>query len=252
MITRIPVIKIKARTLLLTCLLLLSGLADASVTMIGTRIVYPGGSSSVNVEFANKDTIPYAVQVWVDSGDEESTPATARAPFIAAPALFRIMPGSGQVLRLAYSGTENLPQDRESIYYLNFLQIPPANLDKDNEQKSNKMLVMLKNRLKIFYRPQTITKNIKNITDDIHVVSMQHANKTTVKINNESPFYFSLVNVKISAAGKEFNHNADMLSPFSHTEVTFEKLSPMKKYNVVLTFINDQGAYVNHGYEIIN
>jgi len=235
---------------LLVALLSFSTLINASVTMNGTRIIYPAESASVNVEFANKNIIPYAVQVWIDSGDEESTPATAKAPFVAAPALFRIMPGSGQVLRLAYSGGKNLPQDRESVFYFNFLQIPPANLDKDSEQKRNSVLVMLKNRVKIFYRPQSIAKKIRNNKDDIQIATRQVGDKTIVKINNTSPFFVSLVNVNIKSGNKKYNRSADMLAPFSQTEIEFEKLPSMKNFSVELTSINDQGAYVNHVYEI--
>ena len=235
---------------LLVALMIFSTLTNASVTMIGTRIIYPAESASVNVEFANKNIIPYAVQVWIDSGDEESTPATAKAPFVAAPALFRIMPGSGQVLRLAYSGGKNLPQDRESVFYFNFLQIPPANLDKDSEQKRNSVLVMLKNRVKIFYRPQSIAKKIRNNKDDIQIATRQAGDKTIVKINNTSPFFVSLVNVNIKSGNKKYNRSADMLAPFSQTEIKFEKLPSMKNFSVELTSINDQGAYVNHVYEI--
>lgn len=235
---------------LLVALMIFSTLTNASVTMIGTRIIYPSERASVNVEFANKDIIPYAVQVWIDSGDEESTPATAKAPFIAAPALFRIMPGSGQVLRLAYSGGKDLPQDRESVFYFNFLQIPPANLDKDSEQKRNSVLVMLKNRVKIFYRPQSIAKKIRNNKDDIQIATRQVGDKTIVKINNTSPFFVSLVNVNIKSGNKKYNRSADMLAPFSQAEIKFEKLPSMKNFTVQLTSINDQGAYVNHVYEI--
>jgi len=41
-----------------------------------------------------------------------------------------------------------------------------------------------------------------------------------------------------------------MLAPFSQTEIKFEKLPSMKNFSVELTSINDQGAYVNHVYEI--
>ena len=235
---------------LLIMLTFFSTLTNASVTMTGTRIIYPAGSSSVNLEFANKNIIPYAVQVWIDSGDEDSTPATANTHFIATPAMFRIMPGSGQILRLTYSGGKDLPQDRESVFYFNFLQIPPANLDKDSEQKRNSVLVMLKNRVKIFYRPQSIAKKISNNKDDIQIATHQVGDKTILKINNTSPFFVSLVNVNIKSGDKKFNRSADMLAPFSLTEINFEKLPSMKNFIVELTSINDQGAYVNHVYEI--
>lgn len=250
MIADTPATNIIKDIVLLVMLMMFSTLTNASVTMIGTRIIYPAESSSVNVEFANKDVVPYAVQVWIDSSDEESTPATAKAPFIATPALFRIMPGSGQVLRLTYTGVKNLPKDRESVFYFNFLQIPPANMDKDSEKKSNSVLVMLKNRLKIFYRPHSIAKKTRNNKDDILISTSQVGDKMIVNINNTSPFFVSLINVNIKSGNKKYSRNASMLEPFSQAEIEFESLPSMKDFSVDLTSINDQGAYVNHVYEI--
>ena len=113
-------------------------MAFSSVTMIGNRIIYPSDSASVDVEFRNKDIIPYAVQTWLDDGDDESTPATGKAPFIVSPALFRISGNGGQVLRIAFNGARNLPQDRESIFYFNFMQIPPINAGDESAQKKIK------------------------------------------------------------------------------------------------------------------
>jgi fimbrial chaperone protein len=89
---------------------------------------------------------------WVDSGDPESTPQNADAPFIVTPPVFRINPKAGQTVRLVFTG-KDLPQDRESVFYLNTLEIPSLNSAYAGQ---NQMLVMLRNRLKVFYRPPGI------------------------------------------------------------------------------------------------
>lgn len=45
-----------------------------------------------------------------------------------------------------------LPQDRESLFYLNVIDIPP-----DNPARSGNLLKLaMQNRIKLFYRPQGI------------------------------------------------------------------------------------------------
>ncbi|MDI8106872.1 fimbria/pilus periplasmic chaperone, partial [Salmonella enterica subsp. enterica serovar Anatum] len=41
-----------------------------------------------------------------------------------------------------YNNTKKLPQDRESVFWFNVLQVPPTNIGSDSGQ--NKMLVMLR------------------------------------------------------------------------------------------------------------
>lgn len=77
-------------------------------------------------------------------------------PFIATPPVFRIQPKAGQVVRVIYNNTKKLPQDRESVFWFNVLQVPPTNIGSDSGQ--NKMLVMLRSRIKLFYRPDGLGK----------------------------------------------------------------------------------------------
>ncbi|PSH44076.1 fimbrial chaperone protein, partial [Yersinia pseudotuberculosis] len=133
--------------------------ANASVVMTGSRIIYPAAASEHSIQLTNNDNFPNAVQVWLDSGDEKSTPETGKAPFIVTPPFFRIEANSGQTLRLKYTGS-GLPTDRESVFYLNFLQIPPVN----KVEKDNKMLVLLRNRIKVFYRPESIIGRVDQVS----------------------------------------------------------------------------------------
>jgi len=88
----------------------------ASVVMTGTRVIYPGGAKERSIQFSNQDDAPSVVQVWIDSGNPDSTPETADAPFVVTPPVFRIEPKSGQTARLIFTG-KDLPQDRESVFF---------------------------------------------------------------------------------------------------------------------------------------
>ncbi|RJT51761.1 fimbrial chaperone protein StbB [Rahnella variigena] len=227
-----------------------SATSYASVIMTGNRIVYPSDNQSVNVEFSNKDIIPYAVQTWLDDGDVNSTALTAKAPFIASPSLFKIASNSGQVLRISFTGSKKLPQDRESVFYFNFLQIPPFNAGGEETRNKNKMLVMLKNRVKVFYRPAAIASRIGNLPDQIKLISTAQSGGTSLQLKNDSPFFVSIASIKIKQGAKLYTQSADMLPPFSQQSVTFKKLQLQKNDTAVIDYINDQGARVSHEYEI--
>ncbi|WP_162997813.1 fimbria/pilus periplasmic chaperone [Rahnella sp. Larv3_ips] len=218
--------------------------------MIGNRIIYPSDNASVNVEFRNKDIIPYAVQTWLDDGDTESTPTTGKAPFIASPPLFRIAANGGQVLRIAFNGNRNLPQDRESVFYFNFLQIPPVNAGEAGAQQKNKMLIMLKNRVKVFYRPVAIASGSKTYFDKINVTPQSKNGGTVINIENDSPFYASVIDIRIKRGKQIYKQKAEMIAPFAEGSVLFKNIQDVKGATVIVDYLNDQGAIISHEYEI--
>lgn len=65
----------------------------ASVTILGSRIIYPSTASSVDVQLKNNDAIPYIVQTWFDDGDMNTSPENSSAmPFIATRRYFVFNP----------------------------------------------------------------------------------------------------------------------------------------------------------------
>lgn len=54
---------------------------------------------------------------------------------------------------IAATGNQKLPQDRESVYWFNILQIPPSNLE--GTENKNRMLIMLRTR-ETFLSPGSI------------------------------------------------------------------------------------------------
>lgn len=94
-------------------------------------------TKSINVRLNNGDSTPSLIQAWLDTGDPSSPPDSVRVPFIITPPVFRMEPLSGQTMRIMYTG-EKLPADRESLFWLNVLDIPakpslPENLKKHRD-----------------------------------------------------------------------------------------------------------------------
>lgn len=213
----------------------------ASVVMLNTRVIYPADAPSQTVQLTNNDNIPYVVQMWSDVNNPASTPDTADGPFVVVPALFRVEPKTGQSVRLMFTG-KDLPQDRESVFYLNNVQIPPKNIAGTSQ---NQMTVVLRNRVKIFYRPKGIVGAPEKIADQIRFSLKQQGGQWVLTAHNDSGYYASFIKAAVMVGGKEVPFKADMVPPKSQASWTLEKgaLSPAGASKVSFTLINDYGGH---------
>lgn len=245
MYSRIMLFPLKM-VILIFLMTFISDNVQASVTILGSRIIYPGNALSVDVQLKNNDNIPYVIQAWLDNGNMDSQPGDkSDVPFIITPPLFRIQPLTGQVLRIRFIPNVSLPQDRETIYWFNSLQIPPGNIQAESGR--NSIVLMLRNRMKLFYRPKAIGQPV-NVFDGVKV-TMQ---KEGVEINNTQPWYLSLTEVAIKTAGKKTACEAEMIAPFAKKVVRCKPATHSLSANSVISLsaMNDQGAKVSEDYPI--
>lgn len=213
--------------------LCVSSSVSANIIIMGTRVVYPAGQQFVNVQLTNETDHPSLMQAWVDNGDIHSSPTTlssTEVPFIIIPSVSRMEARSGQTLRISYTGKKALPQDRESIFYLNVLDIPPK--PKANPSGNNNYLqIALRSRIKLFYRPnlsvnqQEAFENVQWKRDGKHLV-----------VHNPSPYFITFTDVKV---GNKWVKEVGMLEPFSQKKVVANVQSGQK---VNWTIINDYGG----------
>ena len=218
--------------------LLLTAQAHAGVVMVKTRLIYPANSPSETLHLSNEDDFPYVVQVWTDNGDDKSTPKTADGPYLVSPPIFKMEPRSGQSVRLVYTGN-NAPTDRESVAYVNFAQIPPST------EGENEMSVVVKHRLKVFYRPQKLPVNVERLSE--HVVFEKHNKQVT--LSNQSPYFLSLSAMKaVDAKGKEVILQHEMVAPYSSTVLMTrngQKNLAIEPQKMVYNYVTDLGGIVS-------
>ncbi|WP_434663780.1 fimbria/pilus periplasmic chaperone [Klebsiella sp. MISC125] len=227
--------------------------AQASVTMLGTRVIYNGGAKSTDVQLRNVDNFPYVITAWVDDGNPKNgSEQSASVPFIVTPPVFRIQSGAGQILRIVYTGAKPLPQDRESLFWFNFMQVPPANVaDAPDGRKQNGILVMLRNRVKLLYRPAGIDGNPQEILQNLRVSHAVLDGKTGVKVTSNQPFYVTASSV--SPSGNKtvrFGDKDVVIPPFSDHFFPFSGKAPAGMKSVRITLINDQGARISEDYPL--
>ena len=221
-----------------------SSISYAAVVMTGTRVIFPSQQNEKTIHLQNKDKVPNIVQIWVDEGDEASTPNHAKAPFVANPQIFKILPNQGQMVRLLFTGQKSeLPDDRESIFYLNFSEIPASN--KSHTDK-NKLLVVFKNRVKIFYRPARLSIASHEISN--HLTYSFTDARSKINIKNNSPYFANIAGINFVIDGKQKSiQKNSMIPPFSSQEWNLPtRISTTKNISINVHLINDYGVIVKH------
>ncbi|MBO1282423.1 fimbrial biogenesis chaperone [Acinetobacter nosocomialis] len=222
----------------------LASIGHAEIILHGTRVIYPSDAREVSLQLSNNGTTPSLVQAWIDDGNSKSTPDESNVPFIITPPISRVEPTKGQTLRItALPSASQLNQNKESIFWLNVLDIPPKPEGKkqvNNEPLPNNFLQLaIRSRIKFFYRPTNLKENIDTFSEKIQWVK----NGETLLIKNPTPFYITM-----SSIFQEVNHQKIdllkqglMLSPFSEDQI---KLKNSNITNMSFVYINDYGGRI--------
>ena len=239
-----------AHRIIACSLLLLSGVplwTQASVVMTGTRIIYPEGTREKVIQLSNKDEHPNLVQLWMDDGDNQSSPSKSDVPFTLTPQIFRMEAQSGQVVRLSYI-ERHLPKDRESVFYLNFLQIPALKADKQTE---NKLVLIVNNRIKVFYRPAALKENVDTLGEKVRV-TLDDTRGEKIKVSNPTGYYISLRDAKLVSDGKTISFaTSEMFPPNSTTDLVLPAGVKAKKGELLtLNVVNDYGTTIPTDYHL--
>jgi chaperone protein EcpD len=222
-----------------------AGDAIAGVVVDGTRVVFRSDKREVSVSLRNVGDTPSLVQAWIDGGDAKVRPGDTSVPFVLSPPLFRLDPAKGQTLRLIY--TEHpLAADREVVFWLNVLDIPPRS--GASADGSNRLEMAFRHRLKLFLRPASLRGDTVAAAVAVTWSIARREGRELLVANNPSPFYVSITDAAVSAGAETVGAQTEMLPPFASRQFSLVKAdvrlsSPMI---VKYSFINDFGAVV-HG-----
>lgn len=219
------------------------GSVQASVVSSGTRFVYVSTAKEVSIHLTNAGEQPALVQAWLDKGDSKASPESINVPFLLSPSLARIDPGKGQTLRLIHTG-EAMPQDRESIYWLNIYQVPPkAKVAPD----ANTLQFAVRTRLKVFYRPAALKDEVSKMGAKLQWQSADGAQGLKYTVFNPTPYYISIGDVNLQSQGVRVSKPLfTMIAPNASESVTFELAEKADKStpitDVRYKVIDDLGA----------
>lgn len=209
---------------LIACAILSAGVSAASAGVIigGTRIIYDGNKKEASVSVKNPDSTPYLIQSWI----ETSSGGAEKAPFIITPPLYRLDKGQQNVERILLSGS--LPQDKESLYWLNIKAIPSA------KRGENTLQIAVKTRIKLIYRPSSLKGSLPEQLAD--KLTWQ---RTGNQIQVTNPTYYVMNFSEIAVGGKRLD-NVSYVLPGSTAR--FNLPAGVSSGSVVYKIINDYGG----------
>lgn len=223
--------KILARNTLMAMAVTVAGVlttqANASVVITGTRVIYPSDAKEVSVKLKNVGKGPVLIQNWIDKGDANSKPESIKVPFILTPPMNRVDPDKGQTLRISYAGGI-LPMDKESVFWLNVLEIPAKSQAKASE---NYLQVAFRSRIKLFYRPAGLEGN----ANDAAKAVTWSSKGGSLQAINPTPYYVSFVTLSVNGKRVE----GDMMAPRSSLNIA---LPGVTGNTLKGEFVNDYGA----------
>lgn len=204
-----PLIKTLLCACLITAAFISSLQARASVVVAGTRVVYNQADQEVTVKLSNVGKSPALVQVWIDKGDPKAAPSTIDVPFIVTPPVSRIDPGKGQTLRIMSTGAPEI-QDRESVFWLNVLEIPPEASGDD----ANKLQFAFRTRIKLFYRPTGLNGRPEDAPAQIAWHLTQSNGHVALEAHNPSAYSVSFSKLDVTDGRNTASFtDGDMIPP---------------------------------------
>ncbi|EOY5726762.1 TPA: molecular chaperone [Enterobacter bugandensis] len=196
--------------------------AYAGVIIGGTRVIFDGGKKEASISVNNADTAPYLIQSWVDMPEGNAN----KAPFIVTPPLYRLNGGQQNIERILLSGS--LPQDKESLFWLNIKAIPSAS------KQANSLQIAVKTRIKLIYRPTSLKASTPE----------EQANKLTwsrsgnnLQVTNPTPYVINFN--EISVGGKKLE-DVSWVAPGA--VAAFRLPQGVNGNQIVFKVINDYGS----------
>jgi chaperone protein EcpD len=218
-----------------------TGAVQASVTINGTRVIYPLDQREVTVKLNNDSRNPSLVQVWMDDGDVNAKPGDSKAPFVITPPIFRMDANKSQTLRVMFSGA-GLPQDRESIYWLNVLDVPPK---VDAKSDVNTLQLAYRTRIKVFMGPPKLPGKPDDAPHALSwkIVAAPQGGGNALSVSNPGAYYVSFSEIQVIANGHTYkNETGGMVAPHDTQIIPMPKMSGVRTGKVHYLAISDFGG----------
>lgn len=202
--------------------------SQAGIIIGSTRVIYDGDKKETTISIRNPDKSPYLIQSWLD--DEHNTALSKGAlPFIITPPLFRLNGDSENALRIVKIG--HLPDNKESVYWLNIKSIPASDPNSKNE-----LHISVNSRIKLFYRPASLSSQAASVAYKKMTFQL---NGNVLHAKNPTPFYLSLSELEVNGVAIT---NLGMVAPFSEQQWNLPSKPTTGSIKIKWATINDYGG----------
>ncbi|EIK6739217.1 molecular chaperone [Salmonella enterica subsp. enterica serovar Aqua] len=216
------------------------------ISLAATRVILSSDKNSAGLTVnnsSNQDS--WLLRSWVTpyyttgvKNEKIKTPV----PFVITPPLYRIEPDGKVQLRINAVDVSSLPADRESVFRINVMAIPPeTKINRGKEKAAGELSgghiqFAINNQIKLFYRPAGL--NEKSGLDRARKQLIFSLKGNTVDVNNPTPYFFTLVNIRVNGRPLSDEKKTDtMVAPFSHLQLPVSDARSMEYQT-----INDYGG----------
>ncbi|MCP1634243.1 molecular chaperone [Kerstersia gyiorum] len=205
--------------------------AQAAVQLSNTRVVMKEQDQHAAIYATNLTNYPYVVQTWIEGPD-----GSMETPFFVTPPLSRMDGGAERGLSITKVG-EGLPEDRESYFWFNLLEVPQKGAGDDNS-----LSIATRTRIKFFYRPTAMQGGVRGPQQLEWALVRPASGACELSIRNTSPYIVNFSRIGVSGETEEFGRGA-MAMPFDTMRLPLGSCpADTAGLNVVPHVINDYGA----------
>lgn len=179
---------------------------NAAVQPDRTRIVFNANDKATSLRIENQsDKLPYLAYSWIENEKGEKSDAL----LVALPPIQRLEPkATSQVRVVKQASTTQLPGDRETLFFYNMREIPPAP-DKSSDHAI--LQVAIQSRIKLFWRPAALRKKAGEKVE-LQLQVSQQGNQLTLK--NPTAYYLTIAYLGRNEKGVLPGFKTVMVAPF--------------------------------------
>lgn len=196
----------------------------AGVALGATRVIYPAGQKQVQLAVTNNDEKGvFLIQSWVENANGQKD-----NQFAITPPLFSMQGKKENTLRIIDATNNQLPNDRESLFWLNVKAIPAMDKSKQNE---NTLQLAIISRIKLYYRPTDLAIAPDKVAEELRFKRQAG----TLFVTNPTPYFATVAELKIGSVKLD---NV-LVPPFGDASVT---VPANANGEISFQTINDYGA----------
>lgn len=237
---------IKLKTVIAIICLFSVPLVHASVIISATRFIYKSNARDVSVRLTNEGVEPALAQLWIDDGDTTLSPSQINVPFVISTPLVRLDAKQSRSMRIIATNP-NLPQDRESMFWLNVLEVPPKPKAADEQ---NYLQFSVRSRLKLIYRPESLSPDVVAAGKSVKLHIIQNK-PLTIRVTNGSANFLNYGEILLLQNGMKTGSTLSAtVKPYGSVELNFEntELINLDKGGITVSFsiIDDYGAVTSN------
>ena len=222
-----------------------STVSSASIQILSTRVILNAVEKEQSFVIRNVGESPSLVQIWLSNQNHNEMKIEDDLPLFITPPVGRINAGKRKVFRV-FAGEQALsvlPQDRESVFWINALDIPEQ--DKESHH-SNRVNLAFRTKIKLFYRPLKMKGTLIEAAGKLSWTKSKTAQGYEMIATNNSPFHITLANITLKSGDEAVaTLPGEMIAPYSAQRFLFKTTGKVNASGLEYDYISDLGAFVN-------